>query len=191
MTVVVTRRAFLFSSVLAGCASATGRREVPANRGPLRLAVGTIVAGEGPPPLPAANFIDERRSRDLVRALRERLAQRLLAAGGAATLEIAFEQAALTERLIEGRVGGVGGLVAREPTHAFEGALAVGLRVVDAAGREAARVRVAVQRSRSLPAGSSVAAREDAARALAGDLLEQFDRALESAVREQLAPWLV
>ncbi len=189
--VAITRRALLACLFLAACASPPARREPTIDHSPLNLAVGAVVAGEGPPPLPLANFIDERRSRELADALRGRLVQRLIAAGGPSTLRFDLEQVALTERLVESRVGGIGGLMSREPTYAFEGAIAVRLRLIDATGREAANVRAAVERTRSMPAGSSVAAREKAARELAADLLEQFERALETAVREQLAPWVL
>lgn len=177
--------------LLAGCGGAPGGpREPGAPGSPLRLAVGEILPGDGPPPLPVANFIDERRSRELTERLRARLASRLVPAGGPAVLRVELDQVALTERLIEGRVGGVGGLVSREPTFAQEGALAVRLRVIEPSGREVAQVRVAVQRSRALPAGASVVTRDEAARALANDLLAQLDDALEVAVRDQLGPWL-
>ncbi len=81
--------------------------------------------------------------------------------------------------------------MSREPTFAQEGKLAVRIRIHDAGGQELARTRVAVQRSRALPAGSSITRRDEAARALAADLLDQLEDALEVAVRDNLGPWLV
>ncbi len=185
----------LLGSLLAACAAPAPGQPTPAAseppRPPLRLAVGELVAGEGPPPLPLANFIDERRSRELAEALRQRLRTRLTPAGGAPTARFELEQVALTERLAAGRQGGVTGLVRREPTFAQEGAIAVRLRILEAGGRELAQTRVAVQRARALPAGSSVTTRDEGARALAADLLAQFEDALEVAVRDTLGPWLV
>ncbi len=185
----------LLGSFLAGCtAQAPGQPAAPASgppRPPLRLAVGELVAGDGPPPLPVANFIDERRSRELAEALRQRLRARLTPAGGAPTARFELEQVALTERLAAGRQGGVAGLVRREPTFAQEGAIAVRLRILEAGGRKLGQTRVSVQRARSLPAGSAVTTRDEGARALAADLLAQFDDALEVAVRDTLGPWLV
>lgn len=181
----------LVSALPAGCAAPVAGPRAPSSpRAPLRLAVGEIVAGDGPPPLPLANFIDERRSRELTETLRERLRARLVPAGGAPIARFDLEQVSLVERLAAGRRGGVAGLVGREPTFAQEGAIAVRIRILDAAGQEVAQTRVAVQRARSLPAGSSVTTRDEGARALAADLLAQFDDALEVAARDNLGPWL-
>lgn len=182
----------LSSVVLAACVGPTGApREAREARAPIRLAVGELRDGDPPEPLPAANFIDERRSRELAEAVRARLRARLVAAGGAPVARLDLEQAALTERLAAGRQGGVTGLVTREPTFAQEGAVAVRIRILEADGRELARARVAVQRARALPAGSSITRRDEAARALAADVLDQLEDALEVAVRDNLGPWLV
>jgi hypothetical protein len=176
---------------LAGCGGPLGSgREAEPARPTIRLAVGAILDGDEPAPLPAANFIDERRSAELARSVRERLRQRLVPIGGGPTARLDLEQAALIERLAPDRQGGMTGLVTREPTFAQEGTVAVRIRIQDPDGRELARARVAVQRSRVLPAGSSVTRREEAARALAADLLAQLEDALEVAVRDNLAPWL-
>lgn len=165
--------------------------EPPPARPAIRLAVGEVLPGEEPAPLPEANFIDERRSRELADLVRARLRARLVPAGGLPVARLDLEQAALTERLAAGRQGGVSGLVTREPTFAQEAAVAVRIRILEADGRELARTRVAVQRARSLPAGSSVLRRDEAARALARDVLAQLEDALEVAVRDNLGPWLV
>lgn len=183
----------LLAAALAGCGGPPAPpREAAAPRPPLRLAVGELVDGDPPAPLPAANFIDERRSGELAAAARARLRSRLVPAGSGFGLRarIDLEQAALTERLAADRQGGMAGLVSREPTFAQEGALAVRIRILEADGRELAHARLAVQRARSLPAGSSVTRRDEAARALAADLLDQLDDALEVAVRDNLGPWL-
>jgi hypothetical protein len=182
----------LLVGVLAGCGGPVGpAREAGPARPTIRLAVGEILDGDEPAPLPAANFIDERRSAELARTVRQRLRARLVPAGGAPLARLDLEQAALTERLAAGRQGGVAGLVTREPTYAQEGTVAVRIRILEAGGRELARARIAVQRARALPAGSSVTRRDEAARALAADLLDQLDDALEVAVRDNLGPWLV
>lgn len=185
----------LLGSLLVACAAPAADRStraaIEAPRPPLRLAVGELVEGSGPPPLPEANFIDERRSRELAEALRQRLRTRLTPAGGTATARFELEQVALTERLAGGRQGGFAGLVTREPTFAQDGAIAVRLRILDGGGRELAQTRVAVQRARALPAGSSVTTRDEGARVLAADLLAQFEDALEVAVRDTLGAWLV
>lgn len=176
---------------LAGCGGKLGPgREASPGRPPIRLAVAEILDGDGPAPLPAANFIDERRSAELARRVQERLRQRLVPAGGGPTARLDLEQAALTERLAPDRQGGMTGLVTREPTFAQEGTVAVRIRILERDGGELARARVAVQRSQALPAGSSVTRREEGARALAADLLDQLDDALEVAVRDNLGPWL-
>lgn len=181
----------LASALLAGCAAPGAGPTAPTSvRAPVRLAVGEVVTGDGPPPLPVANFIDERRSRELAEMLRDRLRARLTPAGGAPVARFELEQVALLERLASDRRGGVAGLVAREPTFAQEGAIAVRIRILEAGGRELGQTRVAVQRARSLQAGSSVTTRDEGARALAADLLAQFDDALEVAVRDNLGPWL-
>jgi len=177
---------------LAGCGGPLGPgREAEAARPTIRLAVGAILDGDEPAPLPAANFIDERRSAELARSVRERLRARLVPSGGGPMARLDLEQAALIERLAPDRQGGMTGLVTREPTFAQEGTVAVRIRIQDPDGRELARARVAVQRSRVLPAGSSVTRREEAARALAADLLAQLEDALEVAVRDNFGPWLV
>ncbi|MCL6607049.1 MAG: hypothetical protein K6T74_03045 [Geminicoccaceae bacterium] len=190
---IARRGAFgLFLVGLAGCGGPLGPvREAGSARPTIRLAVGEILDGEEPAPLPAANFIDERRSAELARTVRQRLRARLVPSGGGPTARLDLEQAALTERLAPDRQGGMTGLVTREPTYAQEGTVAVRIRILERDGRELARARVAVQRSRALPAGSSVTRREDGARALAADLLDQLDDALEVAVRDNLGPWLV
>ncbi len=182
----------LLAVALAGCSGASGTaREPRAASPPIRLAVGELLDGDPPAPLPAANFIDERRSRELAEAVRERLRARLVPAGGASVARLDLEQAALTERLAAGRQGGMTGLVTREPTFAQEGAVAVRIRILAVDGRELARARVAVQRARSLPAGSSITRRDEGARTLAADVLDQLEDALEVAVRDNLGPWLV
>lgn len=193
LSAVPRRRALgLLALALAGCTGPSGTaREPRAARPPIRLAVGALLDGDPPAPLPAANFIDERRSRELAEAVRERLRARLVAAGGTPVARLDLEQAALTERLAAGRQGGMTGLVTREPTFAQEGAVAVRIRILEADGRELARARVAVQRARALPAGSSITRRDEAARALAADVLDQLEDALEVALRDNLGPWLV
>ncbi len=177
---------------LAGCGGPLGPvREAGPARPTIRLAVGEILDGDEPAPLPAANFIDERRSAELARTVRQRLRARLVPSGGGPTARLDLEQAALTERLAPDRQGGMTGLVTREPTYAQEGTAVVRIRILERDGRELARARVAVQRSRALPAGSSVTRREEGARSLAADLLDQLEDALEVAVRDNLGPWLV
>jgi hypothetical protein len=177
---------------LAGCGGPLGpAREAGPARPTIRLAVGEILDGDEPAPLPAANFIDERRSAELARTVRQRLRARLVPSGGGPMARLDLEQAALTERLAPDRQGGMTGLVTREPTYAQEGTVAVRIRILERDGRELARARVAVQRSRALPAGSSVTRREEGARALAADLLDQLEDALEVAVRDNFGPWLV
>ena len=177
---------------LAGCGGPLGpAREAGPARPTIRLAVGEILDGDEPAPLPAANFIDERRSAELARTVRQRLRARLVPSGGGPMARLDLEQAALTERLAPDRQGGMTGLVTREPTYAQEGTVAVRIRILERDGRELARARVAVQRSRALPAGSSVTRREEEARALAADLLDQLEDALEVAVRDNFGPWLV
>jgi hypothetical protein len=194
---MVSRRLLLLAGAVAlGLAACAGTPE-PMSRpepGPaLRLAVGTVTVEDAYAPLPQANFIDERRTRELAGLARDQIGRRLEAAGGAGWARATLREVALTERLADERRGGVTGLVTREPTWTLEGTLAGRVAIVDEFGGERAFAEARVGRTRQLPAGTSVIERDNAARSLMADLLAQFDAAFERSVREnlgdQLAGW--
>lgn len=179
--------ALLVGLALLGC----GTSSPPPARGPsaeppIRLAVGQIDVEDRRQPLAQANFIDERRGRELADETTTFLRERLLAEGGARSAVAVIEEASLTERLIEGRSGGVVGFVTGEATWQLDGRLAVRVILRDAHGTEQGFARALVERQRSLPSRATFNDRENAARLLKQELLQQLDPALTQTVRENL-----
>ncbi|MDX6750033.1 hypothetical protein SH611_09465 [Geminicoccaceae bacterium 1502E] len=193
------RRRLLLTGTLASAATALAacggsRRDQPlpdyASEPPLRLMVSELRVDQTFPPLPEANFIDERRTEELAAAARNLLQARLQASGGIAYAQATLPQVSLTERLRTDRSGGMKGLVTREPAYDLDAAITVRIGIIDGSGAEAAWARAGVGRSRSLRAGTSVVERDNAARALIADLMSQLDKAVEQSVRENLAAYL-
>lgn len=192
------RRRFLLTGSLATAASmlaacgGTSRAplpDLPAGPG-LQLMVSELRIDDTYPPLPAANFIDERRTGELAQATRRLVQARLQPVGGVDPARASFTEVSLTERLHEERTGGAAGLITREPTYELEARVNVRISILDGAGNELAWARAGVGRSRLLRAGTSVLERDNAARSLIGDLMGQLDTALTQSVRENLATYL-
>ena len=137
-------------------------------------------------PLPSANFIDERRSDELAEEVRAYLRNRFNTGGGSGSAVAVIEQASVTERLVEGRSGGLLGIVTGEPTYGLDGTLTVRIVERGPTGEEVGYGRASVARSREVRAGTTVVQRDAEARALAVELVNQLDPALVQAVRENL-----
>lgn len=188
------RRSALLVLLLGTTACAAPAPEMPpviSNRPPLRLAVGSVTVEENHPPLAEANFVDERRTKELAQATRRFLEQNVLAGGGPGSARVTIRQAGLTERLRADRAGGVKGYVTREPTWNLDGNVAVRITIVDEAGAERSYAEASVGRARSIRAGTGVIERDNEARELTRDLLAQLDTALRKSAQENLATYLV
>jgi hypothetical protein len=153
---------------------------------PLRLGVGGLEVQDQVQGLPL-NFIDRRRTDEMVAATRQYLAGRFQAAGGGDFGRGVIEEASLVERPIPR--GGITGAIAG-PSKELVGALAVRLAVADGLGVEKSYARARVELRRGVGETSSVFERDRAAREMMADLLAQLDRSLEAAARENLGPYL-
>jgi hypothetical protein len=187
------RRFVLLGSVAVLFAACGGQAPPPApayaGKPPLVLNVASFEVEDQRQPLPEANFIDERRSKELAAATRRYLESRFQASGGTGSAVAIIEEASLTERLLADRSGGVVGLVTAEPTYRLDGRVAVRIVVRDDTGAERGYARTSLERSRTVRAGTSVMERDNDARQLTAQLLDQLDPALEQAVTESLRDW--
>ena len=186
-----TRRAALAAAVamplLAGCTTAP-EPGAPTFGGtpPIRLAVGSVDVQSQAQNLPS-QFIDLRRTDQLVAAATAYLKQRVQAAGGAGTARAVIEQASLVEpRPVP---SGITGAITGGPRQ-LVGALAVRIAVVDGTGVEKAYARARVDLKRPIREGSSVVQRDRLARALMNDLIESVDKSLRATVKENLGAYL-
>jgi hypothetical protein len=157
-----------------------------AGAAPFRLSVGSVDVQEQPQTLPA-NFIDRRRTDDMLAATREYLRQRFQAAGGAESGKAVIEQASLVEA--RDPPSGITGVITGGRLQ-LVGSLAVRVAVADGFGIEKSFARAKVEMRRPVPEGSSVVERDRLARETMNDLIEAVDRSLQSTVRENLGPYL-
>ncbi len=178
--------------VLAGCTTAPGPRQATTTerREPLVFAVAAVDLVDNSSLPATTNFITKRRSAVLAERLATVLGQRLQAGGGPGTLRVVIEKALLAERPVE-TTSGITGFFVRETEAFLDGSVTVRLSVLDEDGFQRAFARVKVERSRPVPEGTSVAARDGLARSLIEDLLDQFQDALERSVEDNLAAFLV
>jgi hypothetical protein len=189
----VKRRAVVVLALLLPLLAACAGREpaplaaerVPAP--PIVLSVGYVDVEDRSAPLPQANFIDERRSHELNQSVQSYLRERLQAGGGAGSAVAVIERASITERLREGRRGGVLGFMQNEPTWDMDGNVAVRVVLRDASGSERGFTATSVGRARAVSAGASIVERDNAAQRLIADLLVQLGPALEQAVAQNLS----
>jgi hypothetical protein len=173
----------------AGCTrgSAPDPEPVAIPQGPpLRLGVSGLEVQDQVQGLPL-NFIDRRRTDEMVTAVRRYLASRVQATGGSDFGRAVIEEASVVERPIPR--GGIAGAVAG-PAKELVGTLAVRLAVTDGLGVEKSYARAKVELRRGVAASSSVFERDLAARGMMADLLAQLDRSLEAAARENLGSYL-
>ena len=160
----------------------------PAPRSPITLAVSGFEVQDQVQTLPL-NFIDRRRSEEMIARVRRYVDERLNATGGPDFGKVVVEQASVIEQPHTG-IGGVRGALTPEPSTDFLGVLAVRVAVTDGLGVEKAYARAQVELKRPVEKASSVLDRDNQARALMGDLVERIDASLESAVRENLGAYL-
>ena len=189
------RRAVLAAAVAlalaVGAAAACTRSPDPgpvglAGRPPVRLSVASIEVRDQVAGVPL-NFIDRRRTDEMLAATKAYLTQRFQAAGGADFGRATVEQATLVERPVPR--GGVTGVITG-PASQLVGGLAVRVAVVDALGVEKAYARTRVELKRPVPDTASVVERDRLARDLTNDLLRAVDDSLQPAVRENLGAYL-
>ena len=159
------------------------------NLPPIRLAIGSFVTEEKMQAVPM-DFIDRRRSDDLVGTTREYLSVRYVAAGGQDTGVGIIEEATLIERPRP-----AAGLLAKiNPAgqgRDLTGSLAVRIVIRDSANVEKAFARARLAMSRPVPPATSVLERDRLAKALAHDLVLAIDQALSRSVRENLASYIM
>lgn len=154
---------------------------------PIRLGVHGITVEEPQPgAVPAGNFIDRQRTEILLQATRDYLQTALQATGGADWGKAVIEEAVLVERPRELR-GGITGALTREPARDLVGILAVRVAAVDGLGIEKAYARARVEMKRSVLEGTKVIARDQLARSLIKDMLDQMNTLLRSSIEENLS----
>ena len=189
MPPVPRRFLILAAPALAACGRTAERapaRVAPPSP-PIRLTVGSLDVQDQVQTLPL-NFIDRRRSEEMVATTRSHLTQRIQAVGGADFGKAVIEEASLIEE-VHPR-GGVRGAIAG-PERELVGVLAVRVAVTDGFGIESAYARARVELRRAVAETSSVMDRDRMAREMTADLLESLDRSLQSGIKENLAPYLV
>jgi hypothetical protein len=199
---VTTRRNLLLVAtaalVLPGAAACGGRRgaapgappvgPAAASREPIGLAVSGIEVVDQVQTLPL-NFIDRRRSEEMIAEVRRYVGDRLRATGGPDFGKVVVEQASVIEQPRQ-PIGGIRGALTPEPSNDFVGLLAVRVAVADGLGVENAYARAQLGLKRPVETASSVMDRDRQARALMRDLVERIDASLETAIRENLGAYL-
>jgi hypothetical protein len=185
------RRRLLLAAALALPAACTrspdpGPIEAPPVT-PLQLTISNLEVVDQVQSLPL-NFIDRRRTDEMLAATRTYLTQRLHAGGGSEFGRAVIEEASMVEQAIPR--GGITGAITG-PTRELVGSLAVRVAIVDGLGIEKAYARANVERKRPVRDASSVMERDRLARDLVNELLKGLDASLQSAVRENLGMFLV
>jgi hypothetical protein len=158
-------------------------------RTPIALAVSGLEVEDQVQTLPL-NFIDRRRSEEMIAEVRRYVGDRLRATGGPDFGKVVFEQASVIEQPRQ-PIGGIRGALTPEPSNDFVGLLAVRVAVADGLGVEKAYARAQLGLKRPVETASSVMDRDRQARALMRDLVERIDASLETAIRENLGAYLV
>jgi hypothetical protein len=153
---------------------------------PLQLTISNLEVVDQVQSLPL-NFIDRRRTDEMLAATRTYLTQRLHAGGGSEFGRAVIEEASMVEQAIPR--GGITGALTG-PTRELVGSLAVRVAIVDGLGIEKAYARAKVERKRPVRDASSVMERDRLARDLVNELLKGLDASLQSAVRENLGTYL-
>jgi hypothetical protein len=153
---------------------------------PLQLTISNLEVVDQVQSLPL-NFIDRRRTDEMLAAARTYLTQRLHAGGGSEFGRAVIEEASMVEQAIPR--GGITGAITG-PTRELVGSLAVRVAIVDGLGIEKAYARAKVERKRPVRDASSVMERDRLARDLVNELLKGLDTSLQSAVRENLGTYL-
>jgi hypothetical protein len=153
---------------------------------PLQLTISNLEVVDQVQSLPL-NFIDRRRTDEMLAATRTYLTQRLHAGGGSEFGRAVIEEASMVEQAIPR--GGITGALTG-PTRELVGSLAVRVAIVDGLGIEKAYARAKVERKRPVRDASSVMERDRLARDLVNELLKGLDTSLQSAVRENLGTYL-
>lgn len=159
---------------------------LPPSATPMQLGIGSMEVVDQVQSLPL-NFIDRRRTDEMLAATRTYLTQRLQTVGGSDFGRAVIEEASMVEQVVP-RPGITGTITG--PSRELAGVLAVRVAVVDGLGIEKAYARAKVERKRPVREASSVLERDRLARDLINDLLQGMDTALQSAIRENLAAYL-
>ena len=160
------------------------------SRAPIALAVSGLEVVDQVQTLPL-NFIDRRRSEEMIAEVRRYVGDRLRATGGGPDFgKVVVEQASVIEQPRQ-PIGGIRGALTPEPSNDFVGLLAVRVAVSDGLGVEKAYARAQLGLKRPVETASSVMDRDRQARALMRDLVERIDASLETAIRENLGAYLV
>lgn len=185
-----TRRHLLATAALGLAAACTrspdpGPIQAPAVA-PVQLAIAGLEVVDQVQTLPL-NFIDRRRTDEMLAATRAYLGERLRTGGGSDFGRAVIEEASMVERAIPR--GGITGAITG-PSRELVGALAVRVAIVDGLGVEKAYARAKVERKRPVRDASSILERDRLARDLVNDLLQGLDQALQSAMRENLGAYL-
>lgn len=153
---------------------------------PINLAIATFGTEERMQPV-EMDFIDRRRSDELINVTREYLSTRFLATGGTDAGLGLIEEASVIERPqpAAGVVSKVTG-TARE----LFGTLSVRVAVVDGFNIQLASAQARFERRQPVAFGTATLERDRLARELARDLVTSIDGALVASVRENLASYI-
>ncbi|SNB52245.1 hypothetical protein SAMN07250955_101213 [Arboricoccus pini] len=150
------------------------------------LAVGNVQIVDQRQAPAQTNFVDARRSNELTDETKRWLAVRVRAGGGSGSAKAVVEQASVTERLIPDRSSGFFGWMGNAPTYALEGNLAIRIIILDEAGQERVSATAHVGRSRSVGQRASVVERDNEARRLMADLIQDMEPNLKQTARQNL-----
>jgi hypothetical protein len=153
---------------------------------PIQLGIESLEVVDQVQSLPL-NFIDRRRTDEMLAATRTYLVQRLQAGGGSEFGRAVIEEASMVEQTLPR--GGITGAITG-PTRELVASLAVRVAIVDGLGIEKAYARAKVERKRPVRDASSIMERDRLARDLVNELLKGLDASLQSAVRENLGAYL-
>ena len=185
------RRRLLVAGALVLAAACTrsadpGPIEAPPAATTLQLTISSLEVVDQVQSLPL-NFIDRRRTDEMLAATRTYLTQRLHAGGGSEFGRAVIEEASMVEQALPR--GGITGAITG-PTRELAASLAVRVAIVDGLGIEKAYARAKVERKRPVRDASSVMERDRLARDLVNELLKGLDTSLQEAVKENLGTYL-
>jgi len=192
------RLALIFISLaagaaLAGCSSDVQSTKFPqitfAHLTPIQLDVTRVDIVRAETPVGGKNVEQEMPAKPEA-ALEQWAHDRLQPVGGNNIAHFIITQASTVEVELP-RTPGVRGALTTEPAQRYDGAMEVTLEIVDNKNQQLAAVATKVQRSHSVQEGVTLAQREAEWFAMVDNMMQDFNRAFEAQIRNNLTKWVM
>ncbi|MGH6920827.1 MAG: hypothetical protein ACREJ0_24355 [Geminicoccaceae bacterium] len=182
------------TGLLVACSSSYETFRPPpldfSDRAPLRLAVERVTVQSAYRPRDTAPYVDNQMPIKPEDAIRQMLEARLVAAGGAGSIQSVILDASVKEEELETQ-SGLRGFFTTEPAARLEGRFQVQVDRLSATGAVLKSVSTAVTRTASIPENVGYAERQRIGYELVRDLVEDLDQGLTANVRANFADILV